>query len=103
MPAHKIATCCYCGTRAVLKLRGIKRHELSCSSCGAPLHELKQLPVRKSEERLHSRAGSSPSRPARGGVHTQSQRPRKTKRKARGQLWGRLVSEIWDEIEDIFD
>ena len=45
MPARKIATCCYCGTRAVLVLRGKERHELSCSSCGAPLHDLKMLPI----------------------------------------------------------
>ena len=33
----KIATCCYCGTRAALVLTGKHRHELSCSGCGAPL------------------------------------------------------------------
>jgi len=43
MPATKVATCCYCGTRAALVLRGRERHELACSSCGAPLHEMKQL------------------------------------------------------------
>ena len=32
----KVATCCYCGTKAALVLRGEKRHELTCSSCGAP-------------------------------------------------------------------
>ena len=39
----KIATCCYCGTRAALILRGKERHELACSTCGAPLHEMKML------------------------------------------------------------
>ena len=39
----KIATCCYCGTRAALVLTGRDRHELACSSCGAPLHDLKML------------------------------------------------------------
>jgi hypothetical protein len=32
----KIATCCYFGTRAALVLDRA-RHELACSSCGAPL------------------------------------------------------------------
>ncbi len=38
----KIATCCYCGSKTVLKLdRG--RHELACANCGAPLRDLKIL------------------------------------------------------------
>ena len=45
MVAQKIATCCYCGTKAALVLRGKDSHELSCGSCGAPLHDLKRLPV----------------------------------------------------------
>ncbi|MGB1034398.1 MAG: hypothetical protein ACPGVS_05180 [Primorskyibacter sp.] len=43
MPQTKIATCHYCGTRAALVLTGSERHELSCSNCGAPLHDLKQI------------------------------------------------------------
>ena len=46
MPVTKIATCCYCGTRAALVLSGRERHELACSNCGAPLHDLKMLPKR---------------------------------------------------------
>ena len=45
MVAQKIATCCYCGTKAALVLRGKDSYELSCGSCGAPLHDLKRLPV----------------------------------------------------------
>ena len=45
MVAQKIATCCYCCTKAALVLRGKDNHELSCGSCGAPLHDLKRLPV----------------------------------------------------------
>jgi hypothetical protein len=41
--SQKIATCCYCGSRAALFLGGEDRHELACSNCGAPLHELKML------------------------------------------------------------
>ena len=44
MGATKIATCCYCGTKAVLVLRGKDKHELACSNCGAPLRALKMLP-----------------------------------------------------------
>ena len=42
MPNTKIATCCYCGARAALVLNKAQ-HELSCASCGAPLHDLKML------------------------------------------------------------
>ena len=45
MVAQKIATCFYCGTKAALVLRGKVIHELSCGSCGAPLHDLKRLPL----------------------------------------------------------
>jgi len=45
---NKIVTCCYCGTRAALVLTGKTRHELACSSCGAPLHDLKMLPKDRS-------------------------------------------------------
>ena len=41
--SSKIATCCYCGSRAALVLKGKVRHELACSNCGAPLHEMKML------------------------------------------------------------
>ncbi|MEM6308225.1 MAG: hypothetical protein AAF701_09600, partial [Pseudomonadota bacterium] len=45
---QKIATCCYCGTRAALVLKGDIQHELACSSCGAPLHNLKHMPQQTS-------------------------------------------------------
>ncbi|MEL7098707.1 MAG: hypothetical protein AAGM84_07760, partial [Pseudomonadota bacterium] len=46
----KITTCCYCGTRAALVLDK-SRHELTCSSCGAPLHDLKRLPKDREGDR----------------------------------------------------
>ena len=52
MGATKIATCCYCGTKAALVLRGQDKHELTCSNCGAPLRSLKML-------RKDSKAGRS--------------------------------------------
>ena len=45
MVAQIIANCCYCGAKAALVLRGKDTQELSCLSCGAPLHDLKRLPV----------------------------------------------------------
>ncbi|MCA0905311.1 hypothetical protein LCM27_02745 [Ruegeria marisrubri] len=88
----KIATCCYCGTRAALVLRGKERHELSCSSCGAPLHDLKMLPKRK----------AAPAKTVRSAV---SHAPlRKTRRKKKKKsMFSRVFDEAWDVIEDIFD
>lgn len=88
----KIATCCYCGTRAALKLAGRERHELACSNCGAPLHEMKMLkvsePVRVKRERTY---GAKPK---------PSQRRRKKRSKSLSQ---RFLSEVWDVAEDVFD
>ena len=103
MPAQKIATCCYCSTRAALALRGNDRHELSCSSCGAPLHNLKMLPI--SAGRVTARA-ETPSRRSPKSVHPKQPhpKPRKVeKRKKRKGLFKRLAEDLWDEIEDIFD
>ncbi|MEL6620529.1 MAG: hypothetical protein AAFY39_17250 [Pseudomonadota bacterium] len=91
----KIATCCYCGTRAALVLRGAQRHELACSSCGAPLHNLKMLP----KHRRHDRE------PVRGAVSHQP-RPegiKKKKRKSRWSRFGDILEDAFDIIEDILD
>ncbi len=85
----KIATCCYCGARSVLKLTARDGHELACGSCGAPLHEMKWL---KRPEPLERKRSTAP-------VTT---RPRKSP-KRRKPGWKKLVENIWDEIEDIFD
>ncbi|MEX5727074.1 hypothetical protein Ga0609869_000427 [Rhodovulum iodosum] len=84
----KIATCCYCGTRAALSLRGRDRHELSCTACGAPLHEMKRLRADRPDPR--------PERPP-------AKRPKPRKRKRRKPRWTRLIEEAADAIEDIFD
>ncbi|MCV6593180.1 MAG: hypothetical protein OIF48_09535 [Silicimonas sp.] len=89
----KIATCCYCGTRAALTLRGQERHELACSSCGAPLHEMKMLKA------------AAPERPARHKAYP-SDRPVKDKRKKKKKKKSfahRAFEELWDIAEDIFD
>ncbi len=95
----KIATCCYCGTRAVLVLKGRERHELACSSCGAPLHVLKQMPVKPAAKREIVRETVKyvhvPSR-----KQTKSYRKPKKKRKS---FFRRAAEEIFDVVEDIFD
>jgi hypothetical protein len=102
MAQTKIATCCYCGTRAALVLKGEKRHELACSACGAPLHDLKMLP--KSRDKDHrdlvkpSRVRNKPEDPIKG--YKWDKRKKKKKKKSFGQ---RFLSEAFDVIEDIFD
>ena len=89
----KIATCCYCGTRAALTLRGRVRHELACSNCGAPLHEMKML---KAPE---------PERPARQRYYSDARpkaRPQRQKKRKKS-LSQRFMSEVWDVAEDLFD
>jgi len=43
MNTQKSATCCYCGAHTLLTLSGKTRHELQCTSCGAPLRRMKSL------------------------------------------------------------
>lgn len=100
MPTRKIATCVYCGTRAALVLTGEKRHELACSSCGAPLHDLKMLRADHVEDGERVRRSplhdwSPPRRPK------PSRRPKAKKR--RKGLKRKILEEAWDFLEDIFD
>lgn len=110
----KVATCCYCGTRAALVLRGRDRHELSCSSCGAPLHDMKLMPIPKADTeapRLGSgrKSGKAASTPQ-GIYDRKAQKSDKRKRKASKKRKGRMgrmfrdaLDEAFDVIEDIFD
>jgi hypothetical protein len=95
MTTKKIATCCYCGTRAALILRGRERHELSCASCGAPLHDLKML--RTDQPGKRELVKPSPVRNERY-PHSKRRKP-----KPRRSLKRRLFEEAWDLVEDIFD
>lgn len=91
----KIATCCYCGSRAALVLRGRERHELACANCGAPLHELKMLRADARGERELVR--TSPLRMA-------EQKPKKSRKPNRGRsLSQRFMAELKDAAEDILD
>ena len=101
----KIATCCYCGTRAALVLKGKSRHELACGSCGAPLHDLKMLPKDKVADR--DTAGSSSysrHKVARDKPKAGKYRPDKKRKQKPRKSWMRdLLEEAVDLIEDVFD
>ncbi|MDJ0637657.1 MAG: hypothetical protein QNJ20_02390 [Paracoccaceae bacterium] len=92
----KIATCCYCGTRAALILRGKERHELACSNCGAPLHEMKML-------RTDVRGDRELVRPSRVRADNYAPYKRRKKKKKTKSLSRRFMEEVWDAAEDIFD
>lgn len=113
---RKIATCSYCGTRAVLVFDRA-RHELTCTACGAPLHDMKFMPKANEEKRKKSsypagphtrlptypREAPSDRQPAwNRGWQAEARKPDKN-RKRRKPLMRRMLEEFWDEVEDIFD
>lgn len=87
----KIVTCCYCGARASLVLDK-SRHELACSSCGAPLHDLKMI-----------RKSAKGDRELFKGSRDFKKPPKKSKKKKRKGFWGNVFEEAFDIIEDIID
>ncbi len=96
----KIATCCYCGTRAALVMKAGGRHELACSTCGAPLHDLKMLP----RDRSGDREAVRPSRVRQKGPHrVKTPKPVRKSRKRKKSRWSDLFEDAFDIIEDIFD
>lgn len=101
---RKIATCCYCGTRAALVLRGRETHELACSRCGAPLHDLKKLPIdREGDRELVERRRPAPAaRTPYANAEYLPSKPRK-KPKKRRRLVKKIFEEAFDILEDIFD
>lgn len=82
----RITTCCHCGTRAALTLRGSERHELSCSACGAPLSTMKRLRADHADRPRRAK----PPKPV----------PPLSRRKS---LWRKALHEAADAIEDLFD
>ena len=110
----KIATCCYCGTRAVLVFDEA-RHELACSACGAPLHDMKFMPqntdkkLKKSvkpqaKKYVPSAAMSDDVVRSSGSKPAWARNEKKSrKRKNKKTFFKRVLGEIIDEIEDIFD
>lgn len=74
-------------------LTGKQRHELSCSGCGAPLHDIKVMPIQAKPKQTKSH--SAPTRPQK--VEKKKKKSKKS-RKLRG-----FFEEAFDIIEDIFD
>lgn len=103
MHQTKIATCCYCGKRGALVLAGESTHELACSACGAPLHNLKMLP--KARDRSHKDLVKPSALPGRqdqlSALKTKPKKPKKQKKKK--SFKRRLMGGIFDIIEDIID
>ncbi|UWQ19308.1 hypothetical protein [Jannaschia sp. M317] len=93
MPDTKIATCCYCQRRTTLRNDG---HTLMCGSCGAPLTRMKAL-------RPTAARAAAGHAPVKHPVPLKDAKTRRKTPKKRKSLWQKVASEIWDEIEDIFD
>lgn len=89
---HKSATCCYCGTKAVLSLGGEGTHELRCSTCGAPLSRLKSLKESHTEDgyTVTGKKGKKAYQP-------KSSKPKKKKKQKS------LAHRFFDLAEDVFD
>ncbi len=105
MTAPKIATCCYCGTRATLVLTGKVRHELACSNCGAPLHDLKMLRADHGGQRELVKPSPVRVPNARPTKPDAAARKRKGKRRKgfMRRAFEEVLDEAWDLVEDIFD
>nr|WP_306432331.1 hypothetical protein [Tropicibacter sp. Alg240-R139] len=80
------------------------RHELSCSTCGAPLHDLKMLRQAKPDAAAISHLPKPKSKKAKGKSDWHEKPRNKLKKaKKRKGLMSRVLDEAWDAIEDIFD
>ena len=111
----KIATCCYCGTKAALVLRGETTHELSCASCAAPLHNMKFMPAPQAKETPSKKSNNVSRKTTKkvsksSGYHTQKKEKHSIKKKEnyrskkkRKSLGKRFFEEVFEVIDDIFD
>lgn len=101
----KIATCCFCGSKAALKLdKG--RHELSCASCGAPLRDLKMLPKEppKRASVSHATALRHVPQAAKADRKRKGKKVRKYPKGQKPMRWFKdMAEEVFDFVEDIFD
>ncbi|MEM6618617.1 MAG: hypothetical protein AAF761_02820 [Pseudomonadota bacterium] len=107
----KIATCCYCGTRAVLNLRGVTYHELACRSCGAKLNHMKSLKtgafsapgVKKTRPVYEASGPKTPHRKKpKKPKYTSPAHAKKSRKKRKGWL-ADVFDELGDFVEDFFD
>ncbi len=98
----KIATCCYCGAKTALALEK-GRHELSCASCGAPLRDLKKIPVAPKPARKAVSHQTEKQRFFENGPAKvyKKRKPRKVKKR---RSWLKdIAEELFDIVEDVFD
>jgi hypothetical protein len=101
MTTTTIASCCYCGTRAALVLSA-DRHELCCSSCGAPLHNMKRL--KEDAEHPSAKVKTSKAKKVKSAKYAYGKPDKvKKKKKKSKSLTKKLFGEAFDIIEDIFD
>lgn len=102
--AVKLATCCYCGARTMLHAPDGPKRVLNCGACGAPLRQVKAVPV----------AAPSPKAPMQVGRAKPPPRKRKRSRRRSERVgspvWSRLgrkivraVEDLVDELDDILD
>lgn len=87
-------------------LKNAGRHELACSRCGAPLHELKMLPVRKSAASKLERELVRPSAVRTSRPKPAAKKVKKSKRRKSPRPFKFLkdaIEEVVDFVEDIFD
>ncbi len=103
MGATKIATCCYCGTRAALVLRGRDKHELSCSNCGAPLRSLKMLPKHADQADRRQAAPARPTKRKRVEKYPEYRDEKPKKRRKTKSFGKKVMSGLWDVVEDVVD
>ncbi|MBU2866099.1 hypothetical protein [Pacificibacter marinus] len=96
--AHKSATCCYCGTHTVLTLAGKTRHELQCTSCGAPLRRMKSLRTDHVIDPFTVQ-GTHKAKPKRS---KEKSKDRNKSRKRKKSIAYRLM-DVAEDIFDIFD
>lgn len=107
----KIATCCYCGTRATLRLDKA-RHELACAACGAPLRQMKALPSHEAAPGRYPGPPAAPHRPVRPVERKKACKSRDSgkrgchspeRRKRRKGLKETIWAGLWNVAEEIFD
>ena len=118
--------CAYCGTHLVINLKRVKRMQLNCTACGAPLRLASKKRTSSGPAIHHTRIrdrGARASVPAAGRRSRQpngrntgpwgadarthrygdDDRRRSRKRKRRGFRPFKLVEDVFDELEDLFD
>ncbi|MEM1129866.1 MAG: hypothetical protein AAGH83_05010 [Pseudomonadota bacterium] len=87
-------------------LTGRVRHELACSACGAPLHDLKAIrtdtgPARKHGDLAKASAQRSASWPELDRLISKKAKSKKKKKKK--SFSKKAISKAFDLLDDVFD